>query len=296
MTLSKQLDVFAHAVAGTGGGTLAMLLLYPLENIRIRLQVQKQVKGMKQTLGGIGAFKRIMEEEGVKGLYKGLEPALVGVAASSAVYFFWYNLFKQVLLKGKTLDPFSNTLVASLAAVINVFATCPLWTVSIQMTLNKDEEKGMISTLRDIYQKKGVEGLYAGLYSSLILICNPVIQFVVYDQLKHLMQKMGKRALGSLELFLLGAFAKTLATISTYPVQVVKSRMQTKGNSKSIAQIVRSIWKEEGVSSFYAGMSSKIVQSVLNSAFMFMSYEKLLALAYLLFALLTRRRKVPASS
>ncbi len=40
------LEAVAHALAGSTGGIVAMTLLYPLENIRTRLQVQVKRKGV----------------------------------------------------------------------------------------------------------------------------------------------------------------------------------------------------------------------------------------------------------
>jgi hypothetical protein len=38
--MSAGVEAVAHALAGSTGGVFAMTLLYPLENIRTRLQVQ----------------------------------------------------------------------------------------------------------------------------------------------------------------------------------------------------------------------------------------------------------------
>lgn len=42
--------------------------------------------------------------------------------------------------------------------------------------------------------------------------------------------------------------------------------------------LVQSMWTREGMISFYSGMQAKLYQTVTNSAFMFLVYEKLLRL------------------
>jgi adenine nucleotide transporter 17 len=90
--------------------------------------------------------------------------------------------------------------------------------------------------------------------------------------------------------FLLGAVAKLGATVTTYPLLVVKSRLQAKqvttgdkrqqykGTLDAILKMIR----YEGLYGFYKGMSTKIVQSVLAAAVLFMIKEELVKGAKLL--------------
>ncbi|KAI3751278.1 hypothetical protein L2E82_22326 [Cichorium intybus] len=83
--------------------------------------------------------------------------------------------------------------------------------------------------------------------------------------------------------FLLGALAKLGATVVTYPLLVVKSRLQAKqvlgvdkkhqykGTLDAILKMIR----YEGLHGFYRGMSTKIVQSVIAAAVLFMVKEEL---------------------
>lgn len=71
--------------------------------------------------------------------------------------------------------------------------------------------------------------LWNGTGPSLLLVCNPTIQFVVYEALKRkFIQMLKTRDLGTGTLFLIGAMAKAVATLVTYPVQVIQSRMRVR--------------------------------------------------------------------
>ena len=73
--------------------------------------------------------------------------------------------------------------------------------------------------------------LWNGTGPSLLLVCNPTIQFVVYEALKRRFIRILKSdKLGGLTVFLIGAIAKAVATILTYPVQVIQSRMRVRLN------------------------------------------------------------------
>ena len=66
----------------------------------------------------------------------------------------------------------------------------------------------------------------------------------------------------------------------TYPYQVIKSRMQADraASDSSLSEtvgVLRLIVEREGVGALFNGMGAKMVQTVLNSAFSFVVYEKL---------------------
>jgi len=322
-------DSVAHAVAGAVGGMTAMTLLYPLENIRCRLQAQKnEKKQLKEKLSEIreetsstkqqstnshkqdnkprksteqieqkveeqlnthytssyDCFQQVVKNDGWTALYSGCTSAVVGVGVSSAVYFFFYASLKQGVLDRtgkKNLDPVKNIVVATVAGVLNVFITMPLWLVNTRMTLSNKKQLGIIDSIRDILKREGPTAFYKGLIPSLILVSNPAIQFVAYEQMVRLIKIRNKRANRSLQLsatefFTLGAIAKAVATVLTYPYQVVKTKEQAyKGKDLTTYQLIKRIIDQEGISAFFNGIGAKMSQTVTNSALMFLIYEYL---------------------
>jgi adenine nucleotide transporter 17 len=61
------------------------------------------------------------------------------------------------------------------------------------------------------------------------------------------------------------------------------------GKYAGVADVVRRVYREEGMAGFYRGLDSKIVQSVLTAAFLLMAQEKL-ARAFFVFLLFFKRR------
>ncbi|KAL6645115.1 hypothetical protein ACP70R_016723 [Stipagrostis hirtigluma subsp. patula] len=88
--------------------------------------------------------------------------------------------------------------------------------------------------IREVYRESGIRGFWKGLVPTLIMVCNPSIQFMIYEtlakrlQLKRSGKQLPRKNLTAMEVFLLGAIAKLGATVVTYPLLVVKSRLQAK--------------------------------------------------------------------
>jgi hypothetical protein len=88
-----------HALSGTAGGVLAMLLLYPLEAVRVHMQVRRSSedgasRAPSRNQAAWKLARKLVKSQGIGALYRGLNAALVSVGISSGVYFFWYNLFR----------------------------------------------------------------------------------------------------------------------------------------------------------------------------------------------------------
>jgi solute carrier family 25 (peroxisomal adenine nucleotide transporter), member 17 len=128
--------------------------------------------------------------------------------------------------------------------------------------------------------------------AGLFLALNPAVQYMVFEQMKLRWQFKGGavRELSGLDHFLLGAFSKTIATLVTYPMITVKTRMQAKGSKyNGVIDVFLKIIEEKGILGFYSGIESKIVQSVLTSAFLFFAHQKFYSL--IMYLLKLRRNK-----
>lgn len=81
---SQQSDNVTHALAGAGGGLISMALTYPL----ITLSTRAQVESKKAQMSTLEAVKKIIDREGVSGLFAGLDSALFGISVTNFVYYY----------------------------------------------------------------------------------------------------------------------------------------------------------------------------------------------------------------
>nr|XP_009791348.1 PREDICTED: peroxisomal nicotinamide adenine dinucleotide carrier-like isoform X2 [Nicotiana sylvestris] len=281
-------DALISGLAGAGGGIIAQLITYPLQTVNTRQQTDRNSKKMKQTLGSIEQICQVVKQEGWDGLYGGLTPSLIGTAASQGVYYYFYQIFRNraetdALERKKkgigdgSVGMFSSLLVAALSGCVNVLLTNPIWVVVTRMQI------------QEVYGEAGVWGFWNGVFPTLFMVSNPSIQFMLYETLLKKIRKRrassnkGANDVTALEIFLLGAVAKLGATVVTYPLLVIKSRLQAKQDVggdkrhhyKGTLDAIVKILRYEGFHGFCKGMSTKIVQSVLAAAVLFMVKEEL---------------------
>ncbi|CEL98423.1 unnamed protein product [Vitrella brassicaformis CCMP3155] len=227
--LTESERVLAHGTSGAVGSAVAMSLLYPLEAIRMKHSLNANVRLL--TL-----IEEMYEREGLEGFYKGLKTALVASMLSSGVYFFWYNLLKDMAVKANkgTFKPHHNLATAFVAGTINVLLTHPVWTLNARMTVrSKDAETSARETLQKIMKEEGLQALFYGIGPALVLVSNPAIQFMVYELLKKNLGHTQPEKNSAMFYFFTGAFAKMVATLITYPYQLCKVRLQTTGAPSS---------------------------------------------------------------
>jgi len=288
------MDSFADGTAGAMGGVSAITVFYPLNIIRTKLQTDDpsmRPRGMLQVC------RDIIEEDGIVGLFTGWWSQVVALGVSNFVYFYVYNMLKVIIQK-KTkmvITPVTNLAVGAVAGVINVLFTTPLWMVSTQLAVQaKNGEKspvgvrpyqGIWDGLATCYKAEGIPGLWKGLIPNLALVSNPTIHFFTYERVRIWMSKIAEgrgKPITSVEFFLMGALAKTIATIVTYPIQIAQSHLRNDRKSadgkhkyKGTIDCLVKIFNTAGFEGWFRGMTAKLWQTVLTAAFQFMTYEKM---------------------
>lgn len=200
--LSKsEVPPWGLAIAGSTGAVLANALVYPLDMVKTRLQVQVKRKADdtsphpdRHYTGTLHAIQTVLADEGVEGLYSGIMGSLLGVASTNFAYFFWYSTVRQLYFDKvqKSMKNPSTAVELSLGAIAGALAqlfTIPIAVITTrQQTQPRGEGKGMLATAKEVIDgPDGITGLWRGLKASLVLVVNPAITYGAYQRLKELM-------------------------------------------------------------------------------------------------------------
>ncbi|KAG7514022.1 mitochondrial coenzyme A transporter SLC25A42 [Solea senegalensis] len=190
----KALPPFPRFLAGSLAGTSAAMLTYPLDMVRARMAVT--AREMYSNI--MHVFVRISQEEGVKTLYRGFTPTILGVIPYAGITFFTYETLKKLHTeKTKRSQPYPHERLAfgACAGLIGQSAAYPLDIVRRRMQtagVTGSSYSTILGTMRAIATQEGViRGLYKGL--SMNWVKGPVavgISFTTFDIANNLLLKL----------------------------------------------------------------------------------------------------------
>ncbi|EFJ47224.1 hypothetical protein VOLCADRAFT_44148, partial [Volvox carteri f. nagariensis] len=245
------------------------------------------------------------ESRGWRSLFAGLQPCLAATAISQAVYFYLYSALRQAIVvscflanlsaygRTEAIGVVGSLVVAGLAGCGNVLATTPVWVVATQMqalqrqTTAEQRNRTAWQIAVQLYKESGITGFWKGVLPGLVMVANPTLQYILYEWLtaKLLQLRRGSAAskalgkpgstprLGTGDVFLLTALAKLGATLVTYPMLLIKSRLQAMNSSTAhearysgVLDAGVAILRREGLAAFFKGMRLKMLQTVLAAA------------------------------
>jgi hypothetical protein len=257
------LPALGHAVAGSAATAVTKLLLYPLDLVITRMQVQKQLSGPREAPSaardGDAEYENLLDaalkiydsEGGLKAFYTGLGPDVLKGIGDSFLFFLAYNFMRQRETKkfGNTLPVHRELGIGVVAGALSKFVTTPLQNIitrqqtaalvtardptSIAFSGRQSNKLTVKDIARQIRSERGLKGFWAGYSASLILTLNPAITFAVDNLLHGLMPSSELHKPGPQLTFLIAATSKAIATAITYPVSLAKSRAQVKSPAQN---------------------------------------------------------------
>ncbi|BFZ56151.1 hypothetical protein PYCC9005_003193 [Savitreella phatthalungensis] len=283
-------DTTINAIAGACAGLVSSIATCPLDVVKTRLQAQHSgnIGGSEVRYQGIiNSLKTIWAGEGIRGMYRGLGPVLLGYLPTWASYFAIYQNCRQIYSSSAgQSSAVANIGAAMTAGAVSTTLTNPIWVVKTRMMTQSPSHTGGMkyrSTLhafQRMYAEEGLMTFYKGLGPSLLGIGHVAVQFPLYEQLKLSFGADEQDAHVS-TLLLASSMSKVIASTTTYPHEVLRTRMQNqtyprgdpRNRYRGIAHAARTIFVEEGWRTFYVGMGANMVRTVPASALTLVTFE-----------------------
>lgn len=272
---------------GSVAGCIGATVVYPIDLVKTRMQAQRSLSQYKNSFD---CFFKVLSKDGIKGLYSGLGPQLLGVAPEKAIKLTINDMMRKTLSdkKGKiTLT--SEILSGASAGACQVIFTNPLEVVKIRLQVKSEYAMENVAqsqvTAFSIIKKLGITGLYKGVTACLLRdVPFSAIYFPTYAHVKRDLfnfdpqSNTGRSRLKTWELLLSGALAGMPAAFLTTPCDVIKTRLQIaprKGEVKyhNILHAMKTILREESFKSFFKGGGARVLRSSPQFGFTLAAYE-----------------------
>ncbi|XP_061977880.1 mitochondrial arginine transporter BAC1-like isoform X3 [Populus nigra] len=194
-------EAFAYKeyLAGLLAGVATVITGHPFVTVKVKLQIHNtEAHGIKYK-NGLHCTTRILQTEGVKGLYRGASSSFVGMAFESSLLFGVYSQTKQSLQGGLQGDvPRPQVIIPSAAysgAIIS-FLLCPSELVKCRMQIQGTDSlvpefsrySSPLDCALQTVKNEGVTGIFRGGFTTLLResIGNAVF-FSVYEHVRHYM-------------------------------------------------------------------------------------------------------------
>ncbi|KAK3994687.1 mitochondrial carrier domain-containing protein [Cladorrhinum sp. PSN332] len=284
--LSQSLESAYGFALGSVAGAFGAFMVYPIDLVKTRMQNQRGANpGQRLYNNSIDCFKKVIRNEGVKGLYSGVLPQLVGVAPEKAIKLTVNDLVrKQLTDKNGNIHWGAEVLAGGTAGGCQVVFTNPLEIVKIRLQVQGEVAKSVEGAPRRsamwIIRNLGLVGLYKGASACLLRdVPFSAIYFPTYSHLKKdLFGESQTKKLGVVQLLTAGAIAGMPAAYLTTPCDVIKTRLQVearKGDTQytGLRHAAKTIWKEEGFRAFFKGGPARIFRSSPQFGFTLAAYE-----------------------
>lgn len=308
----EPLSPFGDALAGSLGAVFANAVVYPLDIVKTRIQVQKRKDvnkevgdGAEQSIdgehyhGALDAMQKMIKKEGITELYAGIAGGLVGTASQSFAYFYWYTFVRDAYTaRVPTINTAMELILGAVAGALSTIFTIPISVCTTrQQTASVARRRTLWGTVQEIIEEDGITGLWRGLRPSLVLCVNPAITYGLFQILKKRLVGVDKLTPG--QALLVGAASKTVATVVTYPYIMAKVRMQHKHEDPVLAHaqkdlsaigILTTIAQEDGFLGLYKGMDTQITKAVMTQAILFYFRELFTKYTMIAYALVRRAR------
>ncbi|KAF9892755.1 hypothetical protein FE257_001157 [Aspergillus nanangensis] len=274
--------------AGAAGGIAQVLLGQPFDIVKVRLQTTTQYSS------ALDCATKILKNEGPSAFYKGTLTPLIGIGACVSVQFGAFHearrrleeLNKKKYADG-TLSYGQYYMAGSFAGLTNSFLSGPIEHVRIRLQTQPHGAgalySGPIDCIRKLSAHAGVlKGLYRGQNVTYFREAQAYgMWFLTFELLMNMDAKRNnvkREDISSLKVATYGGLAGEALWLSSYPFDVIKSKMQCDGfgtqqQFKSMTDCFKKTYAAEGLGGFWKGIGPTLLRAMPVSAGTFFVVE-----------------------
>ncbi|KAF2035819.1 mitochondrial carrier [Setomelanomma holmii] len=273
----KNTPAIVSLAAGGVAGGVEGFISYPLEFAKTRVQLRQET-GVPTPRNPFTVVAQVYRKEGVRALYKGCGPLVLGSVGKDGVRFLFFDQIKEAFADPETgtLSPVRNLLAGMTAGVAaSVTAVTPSERIKTALIDDARHDKRFRSAWHattTIYKEFGFLGLYHGFAGTTLKQASATaFRMGTYNVLKDFEKKRDVKQNTAVN-FANGSVAGVVTTLTTQPFDVMKTRSQS-AKGMTTAESVKSILLDYGVRGFWKGTTMRLGRTVFSGGILFTSYE-----------------------
>lgn len=260
-------------LAGCIGGCAGVLVGHPFDTVKVRLQTQPTLNPMYK--GTLDCFMQIIKKESVLGLYKGMASPLYSLAFINAIVFgVQRNLQRRMNDPDTLMSHFTSGALAGLAQTV---VCSPMELAKTRMQVQGQGEsrtfahhkshvyKSSVDCIIQIFRTEGTRGVFKGFSLTAVREAPSFgVYFLSFEFLLRSFESSDPEiGVSTPALLMAGGLAGMASWLCTYPIDVVKSRIQAdmKNEYKNAWDCVVKSYHEAGPRVFTKGLCSTLLRA-----------------------------------
>mmetsp|Transcript_15167 Transcript_15167/g.21209 ORF Transcript_15167/g.21209 Transcript_15167/m.21209 type:complete len:494 (+) Transcript_15167:1068-2549(+) len=258
-------------------GIIAKTSVAPFQRVKLLFQVTDDAFSMGR------AFRRgarIIREEGFLQLWRGNSAVVARTLPYVSIHFLAHDIAEDYLRTHPTesLSAGRKFTAGGFAGVCGTVCTYPLDLIRARLAVGPIYS--WQGVFHDIYSRRGIGGFYRGLFVTLAgIIPYTGVAWTVKGKLNDRIRQMKKRKLFALEKLACGACAGLIAQGMTYPLEMVRRRMQMPTSDKlgnsSVRNTLQTLVRKEGFAGLFKGFSLNVIKGPIAIGISFATFDTL---------------------
>jgi solute carrier family 25 protein 16 len=242
------------------------------------------------------AARDIQKTYGISALFKGHSATLVRIFPYASINFLAYEQLRAAVIVSSEKETLVRRFwCGSVAGATSTFVTYPLELIRTRLafeTVQKNPSSWLGISQKIYYEGGGswrLANFYRGFGPTMLgILPYAGMSFMTHDVIKdwfrspalapYTLQPQSRTQLTAVAQLCCGALAGIVAQTSSYPIEIIRRRMQVGnvvGSKEGILETAQRIFRERGVRGFYVGLTIGYVKIVPMVATSFYVYDRM---------------------
>ncbi|GME26395.1 Mitochondrial carrier protein [Neofusicoccum parvum] len=274
-------------VAGVFSGIAKLSVGHPFDTIKVRLQTTDAT----HFRGPLDCVLQTLRNEGVRGLYKGATPPLVGWMAMDSLMLGSLTVYRRLLrenvfTKHEKLPAFGHGMAGIFAGWTVSFIAAPVEHIKARLQVQYAADKakrlysGPVDCATKLFRSHGVSGLYHGLSATLLFRTFFFFWWGSYDIFSRYLSANTSLSTPAVN-FWAGGLSAQIFWITSYPSDVVKQRIMTDplGEGRKFPRwrdAAKAVYMEKGWRGYWRGFVPCFLRAFPANAMALVAFESVM--------------------